>query len=478
LALYGPREMNILVISSNATPDGSGDALCRLAGALPKALAAQEHAVSLVTPRYADFDPNAQGMARRLSKLDVERSGQKYSLVVYDGRTAAGVERIVLDEPTLFGDITSLMEDDAKVALRMGVFAAAVERLVATRDPRFEVVHGVGETGALALAVLAASEEVSDIPRVLTFSGIARRPTFSAKDASALGAGLEGLEFDGKLDPLAAGLRCAGRATTLSVSYARELGEGAAEHLGPLLEAVPGGLRGVLGGVDAATHNPLTDPYLPARFDPVDLGGKARIKAELQRRLELPIRADVPMLVAFGLDSEDGLELLEGAVRDLLRNDVQLVVRGVKTDERMAALKEAARPFPERMKVLEGNDEGRDHQLMAGADLLLTPHHRAPAGLLPMIGQCYGTLPVARCTGAIADFVIDCDAQLETGTGFLFDEATSAALLGATQRGLSAFLNKSFDGLRRRVMRIDHSWERSGRVYALLYRELTEPDAD
>ncbi|NOY92669.1 MAG: glycogen synthase [Deltaproteobacteria bacterium] len=468
--------MNILVISSNATPDGSGDAICRLAGALPKALAAQDHAVSLVTPRYAGFDPNAHGMARRLSTLDVTRAGQSYSLVVYDGRTAAGVERIVLEEPSLFGEVES-MTDEGDVALRMGVFAAAVEQLVATRDPRIEVAHGVGEVGALTLATLAASSEVADVARVLSFSGIRTRSTFDSADAAKLGA-LEGLEFDGKLDPLAAGLRCAGRASTLSVTYARELAAGAAENLGPLLEAIPGGLRGVLGGVDAASLNPVTDPHLPSRYDPVDLSGKARTKAEVQRRLELPVRPETPLLVAFGLDAEDGLELLEGAVRALLRNDIQLVVRGAEGDDRVASLKEAARPWPDRMKVIEGEDEATDHQLLAAADLLLAPHGRAPAGLLPMIAQRYGTLPVARATGAIRDFVIDCDAQLETGTGFLFDEDSSDALLGATQRAVSAFMHADFDDLRRRVMRLDHSWERTGRVYTLLYRELTDPEGE
>jgi len=95
-----------------------------------------------------------------------------------------------------------------------------------------------------------------------------------------------------------------------------------------------------------------------------------------------------------------------------------------------------------------------------------------------MIAQRYGTLPVARSTGAIQDFVIDCDAQLETGTGFLFDEDLSDALLSATQRAVSACMNADFDGLRRRVMRLDHSWERTGRVFALLYRELTEPETE
>jgi len=95
-----------------------------------------------------------------------------------------------------------------------------------------------------------------------------------------------------------------------------------------------------------------------------------------------------------------------------------------------------------------------------------------------MIAQRYGTLPIAHSTGAIQDFVIDCDAQLETGTGFLFDEDSSDALLSATQRAIAAFKHTDFDGLRRRVMRLDHSWERAGRVFALLYRELTEAEAE
>lgn len=474
-ALYGPREMNILVISSNAKSDGSGDALCRLATALPKALAAQDHAVALVTPRYAGFDPNAHGMARRLSTLDVKRGGKSYSLVVYDGRTAAGVERIVLEEPSLFGEASSLEDEKGDVALRMGVFAAGVERLAATRDPRIEVAHGIGEAGALSLAAMAASGEVSDMARVLTFSSTGPRPTFAKADGAKLGEELKGLEFDGKLDPLVAGLRCAGRTSTLSVSHANALLAGDEGALVELLVGLEGGLRGVLGGVDAATHSPLTDPHLPSRYDAVDTSGKGRTKAEVQRRLELPLRPEVPLFVAYGMGGEDGLDLIEGAARALLRNDVQLVIRAGAGDTRTAALSEAAQPWPERMKVLEGDDEARDHQLMGAADFIIAPHFRAPAGLLPMIGQRYGTLPIAHSTGAIEDFVIDCDANLKTGTGFLFDEATSDALLSATQRAAAAFQHADFEALRNRVMRIDHSWERAGRVYALLYRELLDP---
>lgn len=474
-ALYGPPAMNILLISERESLDGSGDALCRLTHALPKALTAQDHAVAIVTPRYQGMDPATQGMARRLSTLDVEREGTKYSLVIHEGRTAAGVERIVLDAPELFGEVEALTESKGDVALRLGVFAAAVEQLVEMRDPRVEVAHGIGAVGGLALAALAASERATDVARVLTFDRIEPRPTFETSDAAKLGD-LPGLEQGGRLDPMAAGVRAAGRVATLSATYARAITAEDGGDLSGLLSGAEGGLRGILSGVDASTHSPLTDPHLPARYDAMDTRGKADTKARVQQKLELPLRPEVPVFLAYGFEEGDGLELLVEATKPLLRNDLQLVVRTFDDDARVQALREAGEAWPDRLKVLTGKDEKRDHELMGAADFLIAPHPTAPAGLLPMIGQRYGTLPIARSVGAVQDFVVDCDANLETGTGLLFDEATADSLLAACQRGAAAFLHEGFKALRQRVMRIDHSWDRAGRVYSLLYRELLEPE--
>jgi len=284
-----------------------------------------------------------------------------------------------------------------------------------------------------------------------------------------------------------AGVRVADRTTAGSPGHARQILRGTAdEHLSPGEAALVRALAdagdrfgGIPSGVDASRWNAATDAHLDHRFDPMDLGGKRRNKAAVQHDLGLPIRDDVP-LVGLLVDPTPGwgaraaLEILP----EVLRNDVQ-VVATFRSDPGAAGpdagaladdFEELSGLWAERLQVRREADESRTHRILGGADLLLVPHERDPHGTLARTAQRYGVLPVAPAVGGLEDAIVDCDAKLRTGTGFLADDPSPGALLAAVRRALGAYADpEGFEALQQRVMRVDQTWDRAAYLYERLY---------
>jgi starch synthase len=166
------------------------------------------------------------------------------------------------------------------------------------------------------------------------------------------------------------------------------------------------------------------------------------------------------------------MNLLAAIGPDLLRNDVQLVVQLEGDSELVAIYEELWDQWPDRIQIKTGSDSEFRHVLIAASDFALVPGREAPTDNIQMRAQRYGALPIVHREGGLADEVVDCDASLKTGSGFLYDEQTAGSLLSAIQRAAAAFANtKSFRALQSRVMRIDHSWERTIRLYERTYRD-------
>jgi starch synthase len=233
-----------------------------------------------------------------------------------------------------------------------------------------------------------------------------------------------------------------------------------------------GRLTGILNGVDYSVWNPATDPNLPARYDAEDASNKARCKGALQKELGLPLRADAPLLVSVGrLVEQKGVDLLIAALPRLLRGtEVQVVICGDGENELVEKIEAQVARARGRAVFVRAASEAVVHRAFAAADFVAVPSRFEPCGLTQLYAQRYGALPIAHATGGLVDTVVDCDAKLETGTGFTFDEPTEEAFVGATLRALSSRELSSFPALVRRVMRADRGWERAARQYEALYR--------
>ena len=290
----------------------------------------------------------------------------------------------------------------------------------------------------------------------------------------------DGVEFYGGLSFMKAGLVYADRITTVSRTYAEEV-QTAAQGCGfeGLLSARRADLIGIVNGIDEHEWDPRRDPHLPANYGPDDLSGKAQCKAALQRRAGLEVKPDAPLLgVVSRLAWLKGLDLLPEAVLPSLKRGAQLMVLGSGDAALEATLRGLATAHPGQVAVRIGFDEALAHLIEAGSDALLVPSRVEPCGLTQLYALRYGTLPVVRRTGGLADTVVDATpAALAKGTatGVVFNEASVPALAGALKRALAlyarpeVFREVTLNGMRQRV-----GWATAAGEYEALYRELLD----
>lgn len=440
---------------------------------LAKVMRRADHTVDLVSPLYGHIDTAKLALARRLTKLEIELGDRIWSCELYTGRNPDGVgltfignEEVLLSADSLTG------EGEQLDASRVGVFAAAATELIRQNVSNYDVVHAHGWAAGAVIARLRS--ELPDLPSVLTIYDASEQGRFDAADADSLGLGDEARD-DAGIAVLKAGLLGADQVTTLSPNYAHRLQRPDSDNaLSEVFREIGPKLSGVRHGIDPALWNPATDGHLPARFDPFDMDGKDKCKAELQHDLTLPVRSDVPLLGAIGHVDDEGMALLAKIGPDFLRNDVQLVVQLEGGGELVAIYEELWDQWPDRIQIKTGNDQAFRHALIAASDFVVVPGSEAPSDNIQMRAQRYGALPIVHRDGGLADEVIDCEASLKSGSGLLYDEPTPRSLLAALQRAAAAFANyKAFREVQSRVMRLDHSWERTTRLYERAYRDAT-----
>jgi starch synthase len=288
------------------------------------------------------------------------------------------------------------------------------------------------------------------------------------------------LEFYGHLSLLKAGIVFADLINTVSPNYAREI---QTPYYGCGLQGVlferRADLFGIVNGVNYAEWNPATDSHLAAHYDVDTVAtGKPTCKQSLQRRCRLPAEPGTPLLgVVARLAEQKGIDLILGAAGSLLQQGAQLVVLGEGDPKYCRQLLELRSRFPERTSVDLAFDESLAHQIEAGADVFLMPSIYEPSGLNQLYSMRYGTVPVVRATGGLADTVVDATPDaLAAGraTGFSFVALTADALRECVMRALAVYRGdpKSWLHLMQTGMRQDWSWDRSAAEYERLYERL------
>ena len=341
-------------------------------------------------------------------------------------------------------------------------------------DPQWlpDVVHAHDWHAAMACAYMA-EHAASPAATVFTVHNLAFQGLFPTHDWALLGIGSHlmspaGLEFHGQLSFMKAGLKFADRITTVSPTYAREI---ATAEFGCGLDGVirdrGAAVSGIINGIDSGIWNPASDSAIATRYDAERLAGKAECRRALQAELGL-VRDDSALLltVISRLTAQKGLDLLLAALPELAMQGVQFAVQGTGEPALEAAFRMAQQAHPGKVHMHLGYDEARAHRLVAGADVIAVPSRFEPCGLTQMYGLRYGTLPVVRRTGGLADTVAD------GKTGFVFDEATPAALRRAVERALVTKRDSAaWAALQRRAMGRDLSWAEPAKQYLQLYAE-------
>ena len=342
---------------------------------------------------------------------------------------------------------------------------------------RPDIVHGHDWHAGLAPAYLAArdGERPGSVFTIhnLSFHGEFPADTFGALRLPSRFFEQEGVEFYGKVNFMKAGLHYADRITTVSPTYAREI-QTPAQGCGMdgLLRARAGVLSGILNGVDPRAWNPAADVRIPARYDTARMAGKAKCKSVLQADLGLNTDARQPLFaVVSRLTTQKGLDLLLDVLPHLIASGGQLALLGEGDAALEGGIGAVAAAHPRSVAVRFGYDENLAHRIIAGADAIVVPSRFEPCGLTQMYGLAYGTLPLVRRVGGLADTIVD--ATLPAGNGFVFDDATPGALRTALDRVFSLWQEPAkWAALRAQAMRADFGWVPAARRYLRLYREL------
>src|SRR6266478_1572218 len=348
--------------------------------------------------------------------------------------------------------------------------------------------HGHDWHVGLAPAYLAASApEAGNVPTVFTVHNLAYRGLFPAEvfPELALPPGffsVNGVEFFGMVSFIKAGLYYGDRLATVSPTYAREIqtpdfGWG----LDGLLRSRSDALAGILNGVDTSIWDPRHDAALPRPYGIEDAAsGKKAAKAALQHRLGLEPLADAPLFgVVRRLIPQKGLDLVLAGLPAILAPGGQLALLGAGDGDLEQGFTVAAAQYQGRVATQIDYDESLAHLIIGGSDVILVPSRFEPCGLTQLYALRYGSVPLVRRVGGLADTVVDATpTSLSDGaaTGFAFDEETPQGLISAVGRAIALFREREiWQRMMGRAMTRDFSWEAAARRYIVIYREL-RPD--
>jgi len=480
--------MKVLFLASEVAPFAKTGGLADVAGALPLALQQQGQEVAVFLPKYRMISKNG---------FSCESTGIKLAIPVGDQAVACAIEKtpfpgtdvpvyLVVCDP--YFDREGLYQKNGRDypdnLERFTLFNRAILETVKRIGFKPDVIHANDWQTALAptylKTLLAKDPFFQGIPALYTVHNLAYQGSFPKEQLPLTGLGPEvfsinGLEFYGSVNLMKGGLVFADRLSTVSRRYSEEI---QTKEFGcgmeGVLKARRNVLTGILNGVDYATWNPETDSLIAKAYSAADRSGKAVCKQALQARYGLPQRADVPLLgVISRLADQKGFDLLAEIFDSLMVLDVQFVLLGTGDPEYHELFEQMAKRYADRCGIALTFDNALAHQIEAGADLFLMPSRYEPCGLNQMYSLKYGTIPVVRATGGLADTVEEYDPRTGKGNGFVFLEPEPKAFLGAIRRALRTYARrKVWDALVVRAMQMDFSWDRSARQYLALYREM------
>jgi starch synthase len=475
--------MKILFVTSEVHPLIKTGGLADVSAALPAALQALGQDVRLLIPGYTPVLEQLED-ARVVATLTAFL-GQQAIKLLSAKMPQTGVPVYVLDAPQYFCRVPGpyqyeLGGDWPDNAMRFGMLSKVAAMLGSDASPiawQADIVHCNDWQSALAPAYLQLTQS-KHAQSVITVHNISYQGNFDRDWLEPLELpqscfDMHGVEFHGYLSFLKAGLHYADRIVTVSPTYAREI---QATEMGygmqGLLTVRNGDVSGILNGIDEQEWDPATDKHLTAHYDSSDLAPKAEGKRALQQRLGLDINDKAPLLgVVSRLAYQKGLDILLECLPKLLDGGAQLALLGDGEADLERRYQQLAQRYPGRVSVTVSFDEGLSHQIMAGADIFLMPSRFEPCGLNQMYGMHYGTPPVVRRTGGLADSVIN--ASQPNGTGFVFDDATTAALYRTVTAAINCYRDKrTFQRIQLNGMRRDVGWRSSAQRYLDLYRTI------
>lgn len=485
------NSLRILMVASEIVPFSKTGGLADVVGALPRALEALGHDVTLVTPRYYVVDKKKWELEDLSGSLSVPMG----ALGAYD----CSILRGTLPKSKVS---SYFVEHDAFYGSRTGLYGTEEEPF-SDNDHRFlflsraalelckkiffkpDVIH-VHDWHAACIPALIKTKFADDpffagCPTVLTIhnlrhQGICDRDFMSKFEIGWEHFQPEGVEFFGHVNVLKAGIVFSDAVTTVSPTYSKEIqtaefGEG----LEGVLRNRVSDLTGILNGADYEIWNPATDTAITANFSRLSMDGKETCKKSLQEEFQLAVDPTVPLFGFVGrIDEQKGVHLIADAIADLSDLGVQVILLGTGDKTLQDRLRDLSADKSDSFACRLAFDSGLAQRIYAGSDFFLMPSFFEPCGLGQMYSMRYGSIPIVRSTGGLHDTVTDFVTETKKGTGFTFRGKEGRDLLEAVKRALEVYRDQDLmKVLVGNAMSKKFTWESSAQGYLDVYRSLT-----
>lgn len=467
----------ILFAASECTPFIATGGLAEVIGSLSKSLAQdEEYDVRVVLPLYSDIRGDYRQRFTYLGNINVPLGWRNQYCGIFSYEES-GVTFYFLDNEYYFrrGGCYGYYDDGERFAF----FSRAVMEILGFLQFYPDVLHCHDWQAALAAIYLKTiychRREYSLIRAVFTIHNIEYQGKYSLDVLEDL-FGISNdyrylLEFDGCANLMKAAIECSETFTTVSPTYAEEIKRAEYAHgLQGEVERNAFKLRGILNGIDVKSYDPATDPALFAPYSAENPAGKEVCKAELQKMLGLPVRADVPVVAMISrLVAHKGLDLVRAAIEELLADDVQFVLLGTGDSEYESYFKDLANRYKGKAVSIIAFNGDLSRKIYSGADIFLMPSKSEPCGLSQMIASRYLTVPVVRETGGLYDSIKPYGAG---GNGFTFAAYNAGDMLYVLREAVLLYKNKpEWQKLMIKAGTTDFSWQRSAEEYKKLYTD-------
>ncbi len=489
------RPLDILFISSEVTPFSKTGGLADVSGALPHALANRGCRVRVLSPHYGtinhkifeiiyaqeigtfSIDISGRSLQGSFSRLENSDSSCELFFVNCDP---------LYNRPGIYNDPetnTDYIDND----YRFDFLCRAAFEFCRLTNSVPDIFHCNDWQSALIAYYLNAARDahgLKDSRSLLTIHNIAYHGSFPPEAVNRIVGAAKHyypggpFEYHGRVNLLKTGLEFADALNTVSPTYAQEIRSSSEYGYGmeSVLQARPDGVAGILNGLDVEVWSPANERRIPAPYSADNLERKVLNKKALCTRIGLPYEENTLLIGMISrITVQKGFEILLQALPELMTMPCRFVLLGSGDLVYESVLRELSLARPDRFQLRIGYDDDLAHLIEAGADAFIMPSKYEPCGLNQMMSMRYGTPPIVRATGGLADTVTDADADPAAGTGFVFTNFDKNDLLHAVHRALSAFSNKwRWRQIQKNGMARDFSWNHSAEQYINLYEQCLE----
>lgn len=477
--------MKIAIVAAEISPWAKVGGLADVIGALPPAFRRAGAEPTVILPGYSSILTNLS--AKQVGTLmTVQVGGETHQFRVLQTKDAEGVPLYLIDHPGFFArdGVYGERGNDYADNLRRFIFFGKAAAATIADLVRPDVVHAHDWHAAVAPIVLRADPYLHERTRgaivAYTLHNLAFQGIYDVGDFPLLGIDwsyftMEYLEFYGRLNLMKGAALLADGVSTVSPTYAHEVAsdpergfglEGVLRHKGDRFV-------GILNGADYREWDPQSDSLIAAKYGPKHPSGKRLCNRDLRSSVRLAERACPLIGMVTRMTVQKGCDLLRDALEDLMALDLQLVMLASGDPDLEQFFHAAEKRFSENLRVLTRFDNAAAHRIQAGSDALLMPSRFEPCGLTQMYALRYGTTPIVRATGGLRDTVAEFDRSSGSGNGFVFEDYTTHALIGAVQRMRAAFADpRGWRRLMQNCFAADFSWDRAARDYLTWFERL------